>query len=97
MKKVEKVKSPKSPKVRIKKSLSKYNDMPVFQKKVDFAKDFIKKHPPFDALRELKNKRIKKYFEEGNSLEQVAFLVKLSEKEVSLYLKEMGLLTVEAA
>jgi hypothetical protein len=48
-------------------------------------------------LRELKNKRIKKYFEEGNSLEQVAFLVKLSEKEVSLYLKEMGLLTVEAA
>jgi hypothetical protein len=95
MKKVETVKSPKSPVVRINKSLSKYDNMPVFQKKVDLAKDFLEKHPPIEALRELKDKRIKKYFEEGNSLQQIATLLKLSEIEIVSRLKEMNLLSIE--
>jgi DNA-directed RNA polymerase specialized sigma subunit len=95
MKKVERVKSPKSPVVRINKNLSKYNDMPVFQKKVDLAKDFLEKHPPVEALQELKDKRIKKHFEEGKSLQQIASLVKISEMEVSSRLKEMKLLSIK--
>ena len=54
-----------------------------FKKKVDLANDFLAKHPPVEAISAMKNKRIKRYFEEGNSLEQIAVLVKLSEKEVS--------------
>jgi hypothetical protein len=81
---------------KINESLSKYDTMPIFQKKVDLANDFLAKHPPVEAINAMKNKRIKRYFEEGNSLEQIAVLVKLSEKEVSARLQELGLVETNA-
>ncbi len=81
--------------VKINNELSKYDDMPLFQKKVDKANAFFKKNPPFEAILIIENERIKQYFEQGKTLVQISDLVKLTEVEVSTRLKDMGLLAVE--
>ena len=60
--------------------------------KVDKANAFLKKHPPFAAIKEVENNRIKAYFEQGIALEQIAVNMKFSENEISLRLTEMGLI-----
>ena len=69
---------------------------PNYQKRADEASAFLKKNPPFEAIKAIENKRIKRYFEEGNSLEQIAVLFKLSEKEVAARLQELGLIETNA-
>ena len=95
MKKIAKGSDLKSPSIKIKESLSKYDTMPVFQKKADKASAFLKKHPPFEAIKEMENNRIKTYFNEGKTFPEISVLVRLSEMEVASRLTDMGLLIVE--
>jgi hypothetical protein len=91
MKKNENIEK-KMPRGRINESLIKYDTMPLFQKKVDRAKEMLAKYPPFEAIKAVENDRIKAYFSEGKSLEQIAVLMRLSEEEMGLRFKELGLL-----
>jgi hypothetical protein len=91
MKKNENIEK-KVPRGRINESLIKYDTMPLFQKKVDEAKAFLAKHPPFEAIKAFENDRIKAYFSEGKSLEQIAVLMRLSEEEIGLRFKGLSLL-----
>jgi transposase len=91
MKKKENIET-NTPKVRIKESLSKYDTMPLFQKKVDKANATLAKYPPFEAIKTVENDRIKAYFQEGKNLEQIAVLMRLSEEEIGLRFKELSLL-----
>ena len=68
---------------------------PNYQKKADKASAFLKKHPPFEAIKEMENNRIKTYFNEGKSFSEISVLVRLSETEVVSRLTDMGLLFVE--
>ena len=95
MKKIAEKSDLKSPKIQIKESLSKYDTMPVFQKKTDKASAFLKKHPPFEAIREMEDNNIKTYLNEGKTFSQISVLVGLSEPELTMRLKEMGLLVAE--
>ena len=95
MKKIAEKSDLKSPKIQIKESLSKYDTMPVFQKKAAKASAFLKKHPPFEAIKEMENNRIKTYLNEGKTLFQISVLVGLSDAELNIRLKEMGLLVTE--
>ena len=95
MKKIAEKSDLKSPKIQIKESLSKYDSMPVFQKKADKASAFLKKHPPFEAIKAIENESIKTFLNEGKTLSQISFVVGLSEAELIIRLKEMGLLVVE--
>jgi hypothetical protein len=81
MKKNENIEK-KVPRGRINESLIKYDTMPLFQKKVDEA----------EAIKAFENDRIKAYFSEGKSLEQIAVLMRLSEEEIGLRFKELSLL-----
>ena len=95
MKKIAKESDLKSPIIKIKESLSKYDTMPVFQKKTDKASAFLKKHPPFEAIKEMENNSIQTYFNEGKTFSEISALMRLSETEVALRLTDMGLLLVE--
>jgi hypothetical protein len=91
MKKNENINS-KMPQVRINKSLSKYDTMPLFQDKVDKANATLAKYPPFEALKAIENDDIKACFMKGKSVEQIAVLMQLSEEEIGIRLKDLGLL-----
>ncbi len=86
----------KLPQARYNKELDKYEDLPLFQKKVDKANEMLAKNPPFEAIKAVENERIKAFFVEGKSATQIAILLRMSEAEVSLRLKEMGLHAVAA-
>jgi hypothetical protein len=91
MKKNENINS-KMPQVRINESLSKYDTMPLFQDKVDKANATLAKYPPFEALKAIENDDIKTCFMKGKSIEQIAVLMQLSEEEIGIRLKDLGLL-----
>jgi hypothetical protein len=91
MKKSENIDN-KMPKFRISKRLSKYDTMPLFQDKVDKANAFFAKNPPFEAMKILENEEIKACFMKGKSIEQIAVLMQLSEEEIGIRLKDLGLL-----
>jgi hypothetical protein len=91
MKKNENINS-KMPQVRINESLSKYDTMPLFQDKVDKANATLAKYPPFEALKAIENDDIKACFMKGKSIEQIAVLMQLSEEEIGIRLKDLGLL-----
>jgi hypothetical protein len=91
MKKSENIDN-KMPKYRISKRLSTYDTMPLFQDKVDKANAFFAKNPPFEAMKILENEEIKDCFMKGKSIEQIAVLMQLSEEEIGIRLKDLGLL-----
>ena len=82
----------KSPKLIISKRLEKYDNLPLFQKKLDKVNAFLAEYPLNELLREKDNKQIKLCFEQGLSIEQIAQQVELPKAEVLLRLKEMGLI-----
>jgi hypothetical protein len=84
------------PKARYNKELDKYENMPLFQKKVDKANEMLAKNPPFEAIKAIENERIKALFVEGKNSVQIAILMKMPEAEITLRLKEMGLYAVAA-
>jgi hypothetical protein len=94
MNKEKKNNGSKVPPIRINKELSKYDNMPIFQRKADEASAFLKKHPPFEAIKAIENERIKTFFVEGKNAVEIAVLMKMSEAEVSVSLKEMELYAV---
>jgi hypothetical protein len=91
MKKSENI-DDKMPKYKISKRLSKYDTMPLFQKKLDKANAMLAKCPPFEALKAIENDDIKACFMKGKSIEQIAVLMQLSEEEIGIRLKDLGLL-----
>jgi hypothetical protein len=91
MKKSENI-DDKMPKYKISKRLSKYDTMPLFQKKLDKANAMLAKCPPFEALKAIENDDIKTCFMKGKSIEQIAVLMQLSEEEIGIRLKDLGLL-----
>lgn len=66
--------------------------MPLFQKKLDKVNAFLAEYPLDELLKEKDNKQIKLCFEQGLSIKQIGQQVELSESEVLLRLKEMGLI-----
>jgi hypothetical protein len=92
MKKKVKMYDSELPPIIVSDRLTKYDKMPLFQKKVDRAKEMLAKYPPFEAIKAVENDRIKAYFSEGKNLEQIAVLMRLSEEEMGLRFKELGLL-----
>jgi hypothetical protein len=96
MKKEEALNKSKLPKARYNKELDKYENMPLFQKKVDKANEILAKNPPYEAIKAIENQRIKVFFVEGKNAAQIAALMKMSETDVSLRLQELGLVETNA-
>jgi hypothetical protein len=72
--------------------LDKYDDMDIFKEKNERAFAFLEKNPvPAHLLKEIKDRSIKRRFEQNMSIEQIAQRVSLPESEVFLALEEMGL------
>ena len=92
MKKKNKMYNSELPPIIISDRLAKYDDMPLFQDKVDKANAFFAKNPPFEAIKLIENEEIKGYFTKGKSIEQIAVLMRLSEEEIGIRLKDLGLL-----
>jgi hypothetical protein len=95
MKKEETLNKSKLPKARYNKELDKYENIPLFQKKVDKANEMLAKNPPFEAIKAIENQRIKAFFVEGKNAEQIAVLIKMSEADVSLRLQELQLIEAQ--
>ena len=91
MKKIEALNNSKSPIAIYNKKLDEYENMPLFQGKVDKVNAILAKNPPTQVMRAIENQRIKAYFEQEITLEQMAVNMNLTENEVSLRLTEMGL------
>ena len=91
MKKLEALNNSKSPIAIYDKKLDKYENMPLFQKKVDKANAILANNPPYQIIRDIEDNRIKTFFEQGLSLEQIAANMSLTESEIMLRLTEMGL------
>jgi translation initiation factor IF-2 len=91
MKKIEKLNQSKLPIAIYDKKLDKLENMPLFQKKVDLANAILVASPPTLFLRKRENKRIKQYFEQGFSIEQIAKNIDFTKHQVLLRLEEMGL------
>ena len=96
MKKEEALNKSKLPKARYNKELDKYENIPLFQKKVDKANEMLAKNPPYEAIKAIENERIKAFFVEGKNAAQIAVLVKMSETDISLRLQEMRLIEANA-
>jgi hypothetical protein len=92
MKTIEELNKSKSPIAIYDKRLDKYEKMPLFQDKVDKANATLAKYPPFEALKAIENDDIKACFMKGKSIEQIAILMQLSEEEIGIRLKDLGLL-----
>ena len=92
MKTIEELNKSKSPIAIYDKRLDKYEKMPLFQDKVDKANAFFAKNPPFEAIKLIENEEIKAYFTKGKRIEQIAVLMRLSEEEIGIRLKDLGLL-----
>ena len=91
MKSIEELNQSKLPIAIYDKRLDKYETMPLFQKKVDKANAILAVSPPTEFLKSRENKRIKQYFEQGISIDQIAQNLEFSENEVLLRLEEMDL------
>jgi hypothetical protein len=92
MKTIEELNKSKSPIAIYDKRLDKYEKIPLFQKKVDKANATLAKCPPFEALKAIENDDIKACFMKGKSIEQIAILMQLSEEEIGVRFKDLGLL-----
>lgn len=80
------------PPIIISDRLAKYDKMPLFQNKLDKVNAILAKSPPFEAFKSIENDEIKAYFMKGKSIEQIAVLMRLSEEEIGIRLKDLGLL-----
>lgn len=66
--------------------------MPNYLKKANEMAAFLEENPfPTVWMNEMKNKDIKRCFEQNKSIQQIAQLVRLSETDVLSRLEEMGL------
>jgi hypothetical protein len=92
MKIIEELNDSKSPIVIIDKRLEKYDSMPLFQNKLDKANAILAKSPPTEIFKAIENDEIKACFMKGKSIEQIAILMQLSEEEIGIRLKGLGLL-----
>jgi folate-dependent tRNA-U54 methylase TrmFO/GidA len=92
MKKLEELNKSKTPIATYDKRLDKYENMPLFQKKLDKANAILAKSNPLVFLRELENKQIKQYFEQNMPIEQISHQLRLTQEEVLLRLHEMSLI-----
>lgn len=86
---IEELNGSKLPIVIVNKRLEKYDNLPLFQKKLDEANALLAEFPPTAFLRKKENKRIKRLLEQGLSIEQIAQQVELSESDVKLRLQEI--------
>ncbi len=93
MKHIKEVKKSKQHKVIVNPELDKYDDMPVFQNKLDMAAAFLEKHPlPESLMQDIKSKRIQYLFEQNMSVEQMAQRLSLTKSEILLNLQKLGLM-----
>lgn len=95
MKKIEELNKSKTPIAVYDKRLDKYENMPLFQKKVDKANEMLAKYPPTQILKEMEQKRIKSLLEQGRTIAEIAAFLKKSEEYITIRLQEMGLLEGE--
>jgi pantothenate kinase-related protein Tda10 len=86
---IEELNESKLPIVIVNKRLEKYDNLPLFQKKLDEANALLAEFPPTAFLRKNENKRIKRLLEQGMSIEQIVERVDLSEDEVKIRLQEL--------
>lgn len=91
MKKIEEFDTIKSATVRINTALDKYDTMPLFQDTMNKVGAILEKESTQMLIRDIKNERIKAYFEQNMPIEQIAVASRLSETDVLLRLEEMGL------
>ncbi len=93
MKDIQEFNSLKSYVVTVNPDLDKYDNMPLFQEKKDKVAAILEKHPiPQEWLKEIKDDRIKRRFEQNMSIEQIAQVLELPKAEVLTALEEMGLI-----
>ena len=92
MKKKNKMYNSELPPIIISDRLAKYDKMPLFQKKLDKVNAILAISSPYEAFRLIENEEIKAYFTKGKSIEQIAVLMQLSEEEIGIRLKDLGLL-----
>lgn len=92
---IEELNKSKLPIVIVNKRLEKYDNLPLFQKKLDEANALLAEFPPTAFLRKKENKRIKRLFEQGLSIEQIVKEVDLPKNEILLRLNEMGLVDAD--
>jgi CRISPR/Cas system CMR-associated protein Cmr5 small subunit len=92
MKKKDKMYNSELPPIIISDRLAKYDKMPLFQKKLDKVNAILAKSSPFEAFKAIENDDIKAFFMKGKSIEQIAVLMQLSEEEIGIRLKDLGLL-----
>ena len=79
--------------VTINPELDKYDKMDIFKEKNESAFAFLEKNPiPAHLLKEIKDGRIKRRFEQNMSIEQIARVLDLPKAEVLSALEEMGLI-----
>jgi hypothetical protein len=72
--------------------LDKYDDMDIFKEKNERAFAFLEKNPvPAHLLKEIKDRSIKRRFEQNMSIEQIAQVLELPKAEVLAALEELGL------
>jgi hypothetical protein len=73
--------------------LKKQQTIPNHQRKANETFAFLEKHPlPAEWVKEIKDDRIKRRFEQNMSIEQIAQALDLPKVEVLLALEEMGLI-----
>jgi hypothetical protein len=93
MNNIEEFDSSKSYIITVNPDLDKYDVMPLFQEKKDNVAAVLAKHPiPQEWVKATKDGRIKRYFEQKMSVEQIAQRVSLPQADVLLALEEMGLI-----
>jgi hypothetical protein len=92
MKDIQEFDSLKSYVVTINPDLDKYDNMPLFQEKKDKVGLILEKKSTKALIKEIKDGRIKRYFEQNLSIEQIAQRVSLPKTEVLSALEEMGLI-----
>jgi hypothetical protein len=91
MKKIEEFNGLTSATVVVNPALDKYEKMPLFQNTMNKVGVVLAKASTQTLIQEIKNERIKAYFEQNMSIDKIAAASRLSETEVLLRLEEMGL------
>ena len=76
--------------------LDKYEKMPLFQQKLDTANAILAMSPPTQFLKNRENKRIKQYFEQGLTIDQMVQNLELTEIEILARLEKMDLVQPHA-
>jgi folate-dependent tRNA-U54 methylase TrmFO/GidA len=92
MKDIQEFNSLKSYAVTVNPDLDKYENMPLFQEKKDKVGLILEKKSTQALIKEIKDERIKRYFEQNMPIEQIAKRVSLPKAEVLSALEEMGLI-----